>query len=166
MAGLAFLIGSGILSAAESAATDDFTVQPIFTRFARTETKNRFDTWFSLFHDVELQEADNFDGWTAGVDVTVPLTFAKGLQLYFNAPLHTEGSPVPAETSQKSDVHGKGGVFDFPSAQLEWQFMTKEEHCWNAAVRAGAGYAFATIERWHRGHLQPQRCLGARRTQV
>ncbi|MFO7665784.1 MAG: hypothetical protein R6V76_04130 [Desulfobacterales bacterium] len=140
------MIGSGILSAAESAATDSFAVQPIFTRFARTETKIRFDTWYSHFRDVELQEADNFNGWTVGMDVTVPFDFAKGLQLYFNAPLYTEGSLVPAKTDQKSDVHGKGGVFDFPSMQLEWQFMTQEEHGWNVAVRAGAGYSFATLE--------------------
>ena len=51
------------------------TLQPISTRYAQTQDAISIEVGASTFSDIELEEADGFDGWTAGAEVVVPFRF-------------------------------------------------------------------------------------------
>ena len=125
-----------------------FQLQPIITRHARTSEKITLSTTIRGSRDVELQEAENLDSW--GVDAELVFPFLKRFQLRLNVPLYTNGharllsTPVTGNTGrvtvQKVEnirMHGKGGVFDFPSLQLEGQFLTQEQHGLNMSATIG-----------------------------
>ena len=59
----------------------EYQVQPIFTRYAETVRKVTFNANARVFNDVELQEADEFDGWTVDADLTFPIPYTKHFQV-------------------------------------------------------------------------------------
>jgi hypothetical protein len=125
-----------------------YQLQPIFTRLAKTSDKVTFSTTIRGSRDVELQEAENLDSW--GVDADLVFPFLKRFQLRINVPAYTNGHarllPTPVLlksgriTTQPHDnirLNGRGGVFDFPSLQLEGQFLTQEQHGVNMTASIG-----------------------------
>jgi hypothetical protein len=128
-----------------------FQLQPIFTRLARTSDKITISTTFRGSRDVELQEADHLNSWGFDAELVVP--FLKRFQLRLNVPIHTEGSAdlltipilddkgrrVGTQPHDRVHLDGNGGVFDFASAQLEYQFLTEEQSGIN--MTASVGYA-------------------------
>ncbi len=132
-----------------------FQLEPIITRHARISEKITVSTTIRGSRDVEVQEAENFDSW--GVDAALVVPFFKRFQLRLNVPLYTNGHayllPTPvtggsgvATTQKKDDIrfHGKGGVFDFASIQLEGQFLTQEQH----GINMTASLGFAKMLDW------------------
>lgn len=125
-----------------------FQLQPIITRLARTSDKVTFSTTIRGSRDAELQEAENLDSW--GVDAELVFPFFKRFQLRINVPAYTNGHarllPTPITgnngqiTVQKVEnirLSGRGGVFDFPSLQLEGQVLTQEQHGVNLTASIG-----------------------------
>lgn len=122
----------------------EYQVQPIFTRYAETAKKITFNANARIFNDVQLQEADSFDGWGVDADLTIPIPYTERFQLRLSWPFYTDGEARVTEkgrsdTGQSIDVRGYGGVFDFPNAQIEYQFLTEEQKGFNMAGYAGFG---------------------------
>jgi hypothetical protein len=118
----------------------DYELRPILTHYAKTATKVTFTAEFKAFRDLELQEAENFDG--IGTDVELVIPFAKRFQLRLYAPIYTAGSARLVNPPHKNiDIWGWGGTLDFSNVQLDWQFLTESDHGFNMAVGGGVGYA-------------------------
>jgi len=126
-----------------------YQLQPIFTRLARISDKITFSTTVRGSRNVDLQEAANLESW--GIDAEVVFPFLKRFQLRVNVPIYTDGHAelLPIEvvhhrsgriTRQPTDrveVSGYGGVFDFASVQLEGQFLTQEQNGINMTAAFG-----------------------------
>lgn len=130
-------------SAGEDPHEPDYQLQPLITHYARTATKYTLQMGVRYFDDIELQEADHFDGYTVDAELTVP--FLKRFQLRLLYPAYTDGearvtdagNPAKGETV---DVDGRGGVFDFASAFVDYQWMKAEDPTgWNLAAYGGTG---------------------------
>jgi hypothetical protein len=122
----------------------EYQLQPIFTRYAETVRKITFNANARIFNHVALQEADHFDGWGVDADLTVPIPYTKHFQVRLSWPFYTEGEARVREkgrpdTGQRIDIYGYGGTFDFPNAQIEYQFLTEEEKGFNVAAYGGIG---------------------------
>jgi hypothetical protein len=129
----------------------EYQIQPIFTRYAETVKKITFNATARTFNDVQLQEADRFDGWAMDADLTIPIPFTKRFQVRVMWPFYTDGEarlidPGHRDTGQRIDVHGYGGTFDFPNVQLEWQFLSETKNGFNASVYGGIGEAFRVLD--------------------
>lgn len=99
-------------------------IQPLFSRYAQTTKQWTIRGTYSSFTDMELQEIDQFDGSSYNVELTAPL--ADRWQLRFYYPLHTEGDAQEIGTGDDVDVEGDGGMLDFPSLTVDWQFKVAE----------------------------------------
>jgi hypothetical protein len=121
----------------------EYQVQPILTRYAETVKKITFNASVHVFNDVQLQEADRFDGWTVDADLTIRIPYTKRWQARVFWPFYTEGDARVIEPGRdfhtKTDIRGYGGVFDFASVELAYQFLAEPEHDFNASVYAGIG---------------------------
>lgn len=119
------------------AAEANYYPQPIFNRYARTSSKITVDATARYFEDVELQEADSFDGWGLDLDITFP--FFETMQLYFVIPFYTDGEAETIEDGEDIDIDGYGGVFDFASIIFEHQVLAESKRGFNFAYYLGAG---------------------------
>ncbi|MDX1486774.1 MAG: hypothetical protein R3268_01140 [Acidiferrobacterales bacterium] len=141
---LATLLGC-VLNSAAVAQTTEPLLQPIFSRYAQTASKLYLDTTLRYFEDVQLQEADDFDGWGLDAEVTYP--FRRNMQLRFVVPLYTEGTAVrtePPNQGAEIDIEGNGGTFDFFSVIFEHQ--VKANTLDNLAYFAGGGTRLEELE--------------------
>ena len=130
-------------STARAQLEGEYQIQPIFTRYAETVKKVTFNASVHLFNDVQLQESDKFDGWTVDADLTFRIPYTKRFQVRVAWPFYTEGDarvidPGP-DYHKKNEIRGYGGVFDFPSVELAYQFLAEPDHCFNASVYGGVG---------------------------
>ncbi|MGB0258066.1 MAG: hypothetical protein ACPGES_05385 [Coraliomargarita sp.] len=135
-----------VSDASATLATDSPVLQPIHTRFAQTQ--EHFSVEFSIwsFSDFELEEADEFDGWSTAVEFVWPLPFEKteDMQLRFILPYYTEGDAVNTDESKVDvgediDIDGYGGVYEFMTLQFEHQLYALEADGFNGAYYFGFG---------------------------
>jgi len=138
------LITMGVAGTASAQSEAEYQIQPIFTRYAETVKKITFNSSVTLFHDVQLQEADNFDGWSVDADLTIPIPYTKTFQLRVEWPFYTDGRARVIEKEapdrgQRIDVRGYNGTFQFANVQLEWQFLSESNHGVNMAAYGGIG---------------------------
>ena len=128
----------------------DFRLEPLTTRYARTATKITINSSIRYFEGMDLQEADHVDGYTADVELTVP--FLKRFQIRLYYPFYTEGEarltdagdPLEGTTI---DIEGDGGIFDFPSANLDVQILKPDSpHGLNLSAFAGYGMVLESLE--------------------
>jgi hypothetical protein len=138
------LISVGAAGAARAQVEGEYQIQPIFTRYAETAKKITFNATARIFNDVQMQEADRFDGWGVDADLTIPIPYTRSLQLRVFWPFYTDGDarltdPGHPDTGRRVDVRGYGGVFEFPNVQLEWQFLSESNRPLNMAVYGGIG---------------------------
>lgn len=122
----------------------EYQIQPIFTRYAETAKKITFNTTARIFNDVQLQEADRFDGWGIDADLTIPIPFTERFQVRLFWPFYTDGdarliNPGQPDTGRRIDIRGYGGTFEFPNVQLEWQFLGEKNAPLNLAAYGGVG---------------------------
>ena len=122
----------------------EYQIQPIFTRYAETAKKITFNATARIFSDVQMQEADRYDGWGVDADLTIPIPYTKRFQLRLFWPFYTDGDarlidPGHPDTGRRVDVRGYGGVFEFPNIQLEWQFLSESNRPLNMAAYGGIG---------------------------
>lgn len=113
-------------------------IQPLFSRYAQTTKKWTIRGSYRSFTDMELQEIDQFDGSSYDVELTAPLGDRWQLRLYY--PLHTEGDAREMGSGDDVDVEGDGGLLDFPSLTVDWQFkQANSADEWNMAAYFGLG---------------------------
>jgi hypothetical protein len=120
----------------------EYQIQPIYTRYAETVKKITFNASVHVFNDVQLQEADRYDGWTVDADLTFRIPYTERFQVRISWPFYTEGDarlidPGHVDTGRRIDVRGYGGTFDFPSVELAYQFLSESNHHVNASVYGG-----------------------------
>jgi len=142
-------LGTGLLTICSATTAfaqleGDYQVQPIFTRYAETAKKITFNATARVFNDVQLQEVDRFDGWGVDADLTIPIPYTKQFQVRLFWPFYTEGDarviePRSRDFGRKTDIRGYGGTFDFPNAQIEYQFLAEPDYCFNMAAYGGMG---------------------------
>lgn len=133
-----------LLSASLTAAAQNPTQLPINTHSAQTQTQVSLDLSVSSFSKVELDEADDFDGYTAALELTVPLAVNK--QLRFSVPFYTKGDAYLKPGGEPIDIDGYGGVFDYSTLQFEYQKYTAEEVGFNMAYTVGGGIRTAVLD--------------------
>jgi hypothetical protein len=128
------------------------TLQPISTRFAQTQSDISIELIASTFTDLDLEEEDDFDGWTASVEIVVPLeTISERMQLRFSLPFYTDGDArITDETKpnfgDKTDIDGYGGVYDFVTLQFEHQWLETKTSGFNAAYAVGFGAVLVPLD--------------------
>lgn len=120
----------------------EYQVQPIKTTYARTSSAITVDGWFESMRGMELDEVEDYDGWTAGIDLLVP--FLDRFQLRLSLPMRTEGSAVVKESHRRHagesiDIEGYGGLFDFAKLTFEHQLVDESTHGYNFSYYVGGG---------------------------
>lgn len=128
------------------------TLQPISTRYAQTQDAISIEVGASTFSDIELEEADGFDGWSAGAEVVVPLkVVSERMQVRLLIPFYTDGDatitdPELPDVGEDIDIDGNGGLYDFAIAQFEHQLFTLKDDDFNAAYYAGWGKVIESLD--------------------
>ncbi len=131
------------------------SLQPISARFAQTQTDFSVELGAYSFSELELEEADEFDGWTAGLEFVAPLGKLSEkldtMQLRLLLPVYADGDARVTDTSkpdfgEKIDIDGNGGVFDFTTLQFEHQLFHLDKSGFNAAYTVGWGQALANLD--------------------
>ena len=128
------------------------TLQPISTRYAQTQDAISIEVGASTFSDIELEEADGFDGWTAGAEIVVPLkVVSERMQVRLLIPFYTDGDatitdPELPDVGEDIDIDGNGGLYDFAIAQFEHQLFTLKDDDFNAAYYAGWGKVLESLD--------------------
>lgn len=146
------VFATSLLSFSLAAAAKNPTLQPILTHFAQTQSEVSLDLSATSFSDVQLDEVDNFDGWTAALDITVP--FESDKQVRFFLPFHTDGDarlikPGLSYTGKTIDIEGDGGVFDYATMQYEHQIRFANKSDYNLAYTIGGGFRTRPLETTH-----------------
>ena len=136
------LLGGLMLGATMALQAADYSMQPIKTDPARIQEKIMLSFSWESFQGVELNEVEDFDGWTAATELVVP--FMDKFQLRFNLPLRTEGDAVVKDDhwivpGTDIDVEGNGGVFDFITLTFEQQLFDERTHGYNLSYYLGGG---------------------------
>ena len=128
------------------------TLQPISTRYAQTQDAISIEVGATTFSDIELEEADGFDGWSAGAEVVVPLkVVSERMQVRLLIPFYTDGDatitdPELPDVGEDIDIDGNGGLYDFAIAQFEHQLFTLKDDDFNAAYYAGWGKVIESLD--------------------
>lgn len=131
-----------LLGLAPVAWASDYQVRPMETGYAKTLSGVTVDGWFESFTGVELDEVEDFDGWTAGLDLTIP--FMERFQVILSIPVRTEGDAVVKDDhwimpGEDIDIEGNGGVFDFVSLSFEHQLFHEKADGYNLSYYVGYG---------------------------
>ena len=135
----ALLVLSGLAWCGASGAEETVVPEPLRTFSPATSTVIQAKLSYNAFKGLELDEVDQFDGWTASAELLVP--FMERFQLRVNYPFRTEGDARVREDEEfmpgaPVDVKGNGGVFDFLT-------ITFEHELWKAGENGrsyGLGY--------------------------
>ena len=140
---IAAIVVLGAENSARAQFEGEYQIQPLYTRYAETVKKITFNAPFHVFTDVQLQEADHFDGWTVDADLTFRIPYTKHLQARIFWPFYTEGDArvidPGSDYHRDTEIRGYGGTFDYPSIELAYQFLEEADHGFNASVYGGAG---------------------------
>lgn len=140
----------GVVVAPPADPCSDRALQPLFSRYAQTATQWTLRAGYRAFKDVELQEIDELDGTSYDIELLVPLSESLQVRLYY--PLKTEGDARDIASGADVDVDGKGGLLDFPSLTLEYQFKKAAGRGdYNLAAYLGVGY----IRNYLESEIQP-----------
>jgi hypothetical protein len=145
------LIGQLVLAAAipDLAAAAGAGIHPIETRYAQTPPNFEVNLTYRKFTDVTLQEADQLDGWSGGIDITAP--FLNRFQLRFSAPFYTTGTarltePGHPDSGQSIDLDSHGGIEDFPSLEFAHQLGFETESGANWGYYLGLGMVLDPLD--------------------
>lgn len=130
---------------------------PMETRSAIPVSGPMISANAASFTGMELDEVEDFDGWTGGVGVALPVFETS--QLTLNAPLYTDGDgkataepgnesygPVPPGDYPDVDVEGDGGVWDYTTLEFQSQIWDETDHSYVLGWYAGFGQALEYLE--------------------
>jgi len=135
----------GVIIAPPVAPCSDHVIQPLFSRYAQTATQWTLRAGYRSFKDMELQEQDGVDGSTYDLELIMPITDRLQARLYLPFSTNADGKDVVS--GDKVDIDGDGGLLDFPSLILDYQFKKSTgPGDYNLAAYAGIGYVFNHLE--------------------
>lgn len=148
LTGVGLLVMGGLV-ATQSAAAGSYQLQPIRTDYAQTLSEASLSLSYESFSDLELDEIEAFDGWTAALELVFP--FKEKFQLRLALPFHTEGDAVVKEDhwfspGMEIDVEGDGGVFEFSTLVFEHQLFKEQEDGYNLSYYVGGGAVANPLE--------------------
>lgn len=155
MTTLKITLGAALFVAPLVSYATNPTLQPMSARFAQTQTDFSVEVGAYSFTELEVEEADDFDGWTAGFEFVAPLgklsEKMENMQLRLSVPVYTDGDarvtdPSKPDLGEKIDIDGNGGVYDYTSLQFEHQLFHIDESGFNAAYTIGWGSALANLD--------------------
>ena len=131
-----------VLLAPVSAAEE--LTRPLYARPATTTTAFNMDVYVEYYDGLKLQEAVDLEGWTAGLDFTLP--FNRTMQLRFLLPLRTEAQGVLRSNGEDVDIDGWGGTFRFASLFFEHQLVGRDGGPDRFAYTLGIGHRTGVLE--------------------
>jgi hypothetical protein len=126
----AIVLATEPLLAAESSAAKFDTARlesgvglprPLFARPATTAQSFYMDAFIEYFDGLPLQEAVDLEGWTAGLDFTLP--FRPGMQIRLLLPVRTEADATLVDGGDDISIEGWGGTFRFATVFFEHQVV-------------------------------------------
>lgn len=127
-----------------AAARTDKIERPLYARRATTVSGFTMDAYVESFDGLTLQEAFDVEGWTAGLDFTLPLN--NRMQLRLLLPVRTEADGTLLEGGEEIDIEGWGGTFDYASVYFEHQLVGTEGGPDRFSYQLGAGHRTAVLE--------------------
>ena len=114
------------------------------------------------FSDMQLDEVENFDGWTSSVGFALPVF--EHSQLTLDLPLYTNGEArATAEPGEESygtvppgkypnlDIEGDGGVWDYTTLEFQSQIWDEADHSYVLGWYVGGGQVRKTLDATHDG---------------
>ena len=136
------IVTTGCLLAATIAGAGKRSPEPIRTLSPETGTEIEFRFSYESFSGMELDEVEDFDGWTAMAEVSMP--FMDRFRIRFSYPFKTEGDATVKSghfimPGESIDIDGNGGVFDFMTFTFEHQLQSMDDAGYGLAYYLGAG---------------------------
>jgi len=131
-----------VLCAGASALVMAAAPEPLQSSYADIGSQWEFKLGWESFKGMELDEADDLEGWTAGAELVFP--FMDRFQLRLSYPFKTDAEAVvkndqPMQQGESIDVEGYGGVFDFLTLTFEHQLVFAENDGYNLSYYLGGG---------------------------
>ncbi|MEM8768619.1 MAG: hypothetical protein AAGE43_14315, partial [Pseudomonadota bacterium] len=102
------------------------------------------DAYVEVFDGLDLQEAVSLEGWTAGLDFTLPIN--RTMQFRFLLPVRTEADGVLVDGGDDIDIKGWGGTFRFATLAFEHLIVGENGGPNRLAYMVGAGVRTANLE--------------------
>ncbi|MBF7730977.1 hypothetical protein [Pseudomonas sp. N040] len=137
---------------------------PMETRSAIPVAGPMLSASAASFSDMELDEVDDFDGWTGSLGFALPVF--EHSQLRLDAPLYTDGDGrATAEPGEESygpvapgdypdlDIEGDGGVWDYTTLEFQSQIWDETSHSYVLGWYAGFGQVRESLDAKHDGRL-------------
>ena len=134
------ILFAGLATTASVAAGE--APEPMRTSYAAMGSEIEARLWYETFNNVELEEAEEFDGWTATAELSVP--FLDRFQLRLTYPFRTDGDAT-VKLNQDNDpgkditIKGNGGVYDFVTLTFEHQLFFAGEKGYDLTYYLGGG---------------------------
>ncbi|MGE0623089.1 MAG: hypothetical protein AB7I04_11415 [Pseudomonadales bacterium] len=128
----------------ETGASESALERPLIARPATTSRRFNMDVYATYVEGLALQEADDFRGWTVGLDFTLPLT--RAMQLRALLPVRTEGEAVLRASDEDIDIEGWSGLFDFGTLFFEHQLVGRDGGANRFAYYLGMGWRTGVLE--------------------
>ena len=125
------------------------TPEPILTLSPEIGDDIEIKFSYESFNGVELDEVEDFDGWTAMAETSMP--FMDKFRLRISYPFKTKGEATvkkehSAMPGQNIDVDGNGGVFDFLTFTFEHQLSKLEDDGYGLGYYIGGGSVPAPLD--------------------
>lgn len=136
------MVAGGCLLATALAVAGERTPEPIRTLSPESGSDIEFKFSYDAFTGVELDEVEDFDGWSATAEISVP--FMDKFRLRLSYPFRTEGDAVVREDHWRApgediDLDGNGGVFDFMTLVFEHQLRSASDSAFGLSYYLGGG---------------------------
>ncbi|HHH13077.1 MAG TPA: hypothetical protein ENJ98_02475 [Thiolapillus brandeum] len=116
--------------------------EPMRTSQAAVGSGAEVRLWYEAFNGVELDEAEEFDGWSATAEASV--SFGERYRLRLTYPFKTDGDAIikegqgyPPDTD--ITIEGNGGVYDFLTFTFEHQLFFAADRGYNLGYYLGGG---------------------------
>jgi len=116
-----------------------FELEPIYTRNARNVQRITVNLTYDNFRNVALEEANEFDGYTAKAEIIVPFGEEKKWEVRFDYPFKTDGDAKVIATGESVDIDGPTGVYDFATLVLQRELSRVEKCLVNSSIYFGGG---------------------------
>ncbi len=132
----------GCLLLASMAVAGQRSPEPLKTLSPETGAAMEFKLSYESFSGVELDEVEDFDGWTTMAEVSMP--FMDRFRIRFSYPFNTEGDATVKSDhyimpGESIDIDGNGGVFDFMTFTFEHQLQSVDDAGYGLAYYLGVG---------------------------
>jgi hypothetical protein len=134
---------SALLTFGAGAAAEPLQ-RPLYARPATTTSSFNMDLYWQYYDGLDLQEAKDFKGWTAGADFTLPLN--DSMQLRFLLPVRTDARGQLLDSGEPTDLKGWGGTFQFGTIFFEHQLVGTDGGPNRFGYFLGAGWRVARLE--------------------